>query len=87
MPHKKPIILAGATVIVLVAAAWTADRLVSGNGASEYTNDAYHYSCSLFCSLIVHGFRAFQKARISDGLHREKPQILHLSRPETKLQL
>ncbi|PYD80591.1 HlyD family secretion protein [Komagataeibacter oboediens] len=41
MPHKKPIILAGATVVVLLAAAWTADRLVSGNGTSEYTNDAY----------------------------------------------
>ncbi|AOX20521.1 HlyD family secretion protein [Kozakia baliensis] len=41
MPHAKPLLIAGCAVVLLVGAAWTGDRFVSGDGAHQYTNDAY----------------------------------------------
>ncbi|EHH69694.1 HlyD family secretion protein [Gluconobacter morbifer] len=41
MISTKPLLLAGCTVIVLTALAWTADRFVVGDGIHQETNDAY----------------------------------------------
>ncbi|MBB2201309.1 HlyD family secretion protein [Gluconacetobacter tumulisoli] len=41
MPYRKPLLIAGGTAVVLVGLAWTGDRLVSGDGVHETTNDAY----------------------------------------------
>ncbi|GBQ36257.1 HlyD family secretion protein [Gluconacetobacter azotocaptans] len=41
MPYRKPLLIAGGTAAVLVGLAWTGDRLVSGDGVHETTNDAY----------------------------------------------
>ncbi|GBQ85092.1 major facilitator superfamily multidrug resistance transporter HlyD/EmrA/FusE [Gluconacetobacter johannae DSM 13595] len=41
MPYRKPLLIAGGTAAVLAGLAWTGDRLVSGDGVHETTNDAY----------------------------------------------
>ncbi|MBM9403105.1 HlyD family secretion protein [Gluconacetobacter azotocaptans] len=41
MPYRKPLLIAGGTAAVLVGLAWTGDRLVSGDGVHDTTNDAY----------------------------------------------
>ncbi|WP_075631704.1 HlyD family secretion protein [Novacetimonas hansenii] len=41
MIYTKPLLISGATAIVLACGAYVGTRLVNGNGVDEYTNDAY----------------------------------------------
>ncbi|ACB96108.1 HlyD family secretion protein [Beijerinckia indica] len=41
MPIKKPLLLASSGVVILTALAWHMDRLVSGDGIHQMTDDAY----------------------------------------------